>query len=158
MIRLLPHEHHVARHLRAGQVDDGVIGAAAFHARPNEDSVSVYHLEYFATCDQAKQQKCAQRELNAAKAAGFKDGRDVKGSHRFAVVNVGRGTSVAQRISPSVLFKAAPVPGVEFHAGIFGYDNDQLGALVAAALRDEAVLSASMKDLPGPGTSDCARR
>ena len=129
-------EHHVVRYCSGSQHGGGKILPTAFQLRrPDETYLSVNWLEYFGlkTFDAALERICADK-----RGLGF----SIRHTGRFAVLNAGivRSTSAdsdnLSGIVRSLTVTHLPEVGDESHAGIGGYQQDDLGLLVADLLAE----------------------
>lgn len=129
-------EHHVARYCSGSQHDGGKVLPTAFQLRrPGETYLSVNWLEYFGlkTFDAALGRICTDKQ-----SLGF----SIRHTGRFAVLNAGIVRSISvdsddpSGIARSLTVTHLPAVGDESHAGIGGYQEEDLGLLLADLLAE----------------------
>ncbi len=123
----LPDTDHVSRYCKPSAVDeDGLPTEQAFSLRQGEDHLSVNWLEYFG-------QPSLEKAVKGVRQAFREKGYQVARSGRFAVLNVRAAKEAGERGNRLLAIERMPTAEDPSHAGISGYENNNLTVRLALA-------------------------
>lgn len=140
----IPDPDHVARHLRASDVElgvggDPIVGLAALRvATPGRESLSVYHLEPVGPADSDATIVRLTDILMEARRSDPACGREVRPNHMFGLFNCGSARSLVARnveAAAPLHIESQPRRLVECHAGIRALTDEAGWVQVAIQLR-----------------------
>ena len=116
---ILPPDDTFAIHCTLSKMPNGVAQPPLFQPREDDDYLSGAWLESTELRDQLDQVREVCRQLKESKS------REVKASHKFALLNVGNAQeSVKSRCNHELDFIHHPLPIYTSHSGIYGIEQD----------------------------------